>query len=110
MSVVTNVVFSYSIGEDDDIIKQVNRYFTDDLFGSIGLVSCDDITRAPLGWYGGSKMLETPLFIGSYNHLHLPDLLGHLRTIDWKHPEDVQLIVQEQDDNRFTILTLEDHE
>ncbi len=107
MSVVTNVVFSYSIGEDiSDRTKDVNRYFAP----LIGLVSCDNMDRAPRGWYGGTKMLETPLFIGSYNHLHLPDLLDHLRTIDWKYPEDVQLIVQEQDDNRFTILTLEDHE
>lgn len=104
MSLVTNVVFSYSIGEDDDIIKQVNRYFTDNPL--IGLVSCDDMNRTPLGWYGGTKMLETPLFIGSFNYLNLPDLLDHLRTIDWKYPEDVQLIVQEQDDNRFRIIHL----
>lgn len=39
--------------------------------------------QIPSHWYGRT------IAIGTFNHLDLDDLIGHLRTIDWPYPEDV---------------------
>jgi len=64
----------------------------------------------PSGWYGGTKFLETNLFIGAFNFLNKGKLLEHIRTIDFLSPEDVQLIIQEQEDTRFHIINVFDEE
>ena len=101
MSYVTNIVLSWSILEDDSKIEEVNTYFK---YNQRGFVSCGD-DSLPRGWYGGSKMLETPLFIGAFNYVGLEDLREHLRTITFEYPESVQLIIKDQDDDIFRIET-----
>jgi len=104
MSVVTNAILTYSILEQEDEtnrIGEVNKFFGE----SRGFVHCDTPTLER-GWYGGTKMLETNVAIGSFNHLRLNDFVEHLESIKWEEPQNVQLIVQEQDDERFRIITL----
>ena len=84
--------------EDESKIDQVNSFFPED---TRGFVSVEEPT--PKHWYGGTKMLETPLFIGAFNHLVLEDLIVWLKGIKWEEPENVQLIVKEQEDDRFSI-------
>ena len=109
MSEVTNLIISFSIMEDE-----ISRTLDLDLFFNNGrdfkVVSADyqadndkkgqDRQR----WYGGSKALETPLFIGAYNHLDLDGLIEHLKNIDWEEPENVQLIVKSQHSDKFKII------
>ena len=102
MSVVTNAILAFSIMEDEDKkYKEVNAYFED----SKGFVSCDD-KDLPSGWYGGNKMLETNVAIGSFNHFSIENFMNHLAKIHWKEPENVQLIAQEQEENKFKIISL----
>jgi hypothetical protein len=52
-------------------------------------------------------MLEASLVaIGAFNHLDLDALVKHLRTIDWPYPGDIQLIVREQEEDRFRIINI----
>ena len=81
MSVVTNIIIAFSASENED-------------------------SKLQKGWYGGTKNLEVNIFIGAYNHLNLNDLIQHMSTIDWEEPEDVQVIVKEQNDDRFRIINL----
>lgn len=105
MSVVTNVILSLGImneGPVDDPradVAAINAYFGD----ATGLVSLDD-PDLPRGWYGGSKMLEQPLYVGAFNYLDLDALVAHIRGLTFREPENVQLIVCEQDDDRFRII------
>jgi len=105
VSDVTNLIFALS-GTDDDLGKmhEVNTYFVDK--GTKPLVSVDD-ERLPRAWYGGSKYLETGLYLGAFNHLDLDEFIKHVRTISWRFPEKVQIIVKDQEDMKFTIIDLD---
>ena len=101
MSVVTNIIFTFSIMENDvKRISEVNTFF--DCKPLIGV----DSNALPSGWYGGSKMLETNIYVGAFNYLDLNAFISHIKTIKWKEPENVQLIVQGDNDEKFKIIDI----
>ena len=105
VSDVTNLIFALHIVDvDRGKMHEVNTYFVDK--GTKPLVSVDD-ERLPRAWYGGSKFLECGLYLGAFNHLDLDEFIKHVRTISWRLPECVQIIVKEQDDMKFTIIDLD---
>ena len=105
MSDVTNIIFALSIVDvDRGKMDEVNTYFVDK--GIKPLVSVKD-ERLPRAWYGGSKSLEAELYLGAFNHLDLDEFIKHVRTISWRFPESVQIIVKEQEDMKFTIIDLD---
>jgi hypothetical protein len=101
MSYVCNTILTFGILEDEKSrLLEVNRFFRNK-----GFVSCDD-EMLPAGWYGGGRMLETNICIGSFNYLDIGGLLGYLKEIKWEETENVQLILQNQDEVRFKIFDL----
>lgn len=100
MSLVTNCILSFCGAEEYERIEEVNSFFD-----CKPLTSCDD-ESLPRGWYGGTKMLETSIYIGAFNYLLRYDFLNHISTIGWEFPEDVQLLLQEQDDNCFAVFRI----
>jgi hypothetical protein len=104
MSLVTNVILRTPLlneNEKKHFSKKINSFFG----SSKGFVNCDD-EKLPIGWYGGTKMLEAELWIGSFNYLDLEGLVKHLKTIDWDigYEDWVQIIYQEQQDDKFSII------
>jgi hypothetical protein len=105
VSVVTNLILSIPCGEDEEQrIPEVNAFFDGSESGR----------RRPLArlhdseWrYGGTKYMEAELLMGAFNYFDLPAFMAHLRGIVWEYPEEVQVIVMEQDDAVWRILTLE---
>lgn len=91
MSVVSNCIFSFSSYEDDGIISEVNSYLLDAGRGEFVSVKAGNTHKI---WYGGTKVLETPLFIAAFNWLDEEGFIEHLKTIDWYDPESVQLIIK----------------
>ena len=107
MSEVTNLILSFSIGEDEEVrLKEVNSFRYRDL--EMNLVSADFNKNmdGSTAWYGGTKFLETPLYIGAFNHFDLDGFISHLKKINWDQPENVQVIVKGQWDEKFKILEL----
>ncbi|MFT3825135.1 MAG: hypothetical protein QM731_14525 [Chitinophagaceae bacterium] len=107
MSRVTNMIFSFSISEDEEErIKEVNAYQYRGL--QMNLISADfnKDTENRTVWYGGSKFLETPLYVGAFNYFDLEPFIEHFKTIKWEEPEYVQVIVKEQEENKFKILDI----
>lgn len=110
MSEVTNLIISFSVGEDEiSRIGKVNTFFNNGR--EFNIISADfERAKDWLGiekrekWYGGSKMLETPLYVGAFNSLDLEGLLEHMKALDWNEPENVQLIVKDQFSDKFKIL------
>lgn len=100
MSYVTNTILTFSILEGDsdhrDVLERVNAYFLKAVTGFI-IPSSD-------AWYGGTKVLERPTFFAAFNYLNLEKFVEHLRALDWKEPEEVQLIVCEEHDNEYRII------
>jgi hypothetical protein len=110
MSEVTNLVLSLGIfdahgaekyDEHGTKMAEVNRFFEP----VQGLTDVDS-SSLPRGWYGGSKMLEANLYVGAFNHLDLCRFITHLRSIKWEMPEQVQLFVKEQEDERFRLINV----
>jgi hypothetical protein len=99
MSEVTNVLLAFSILEDDDArIADVNAWLE---------ASCGHALKSV--WdnrdcYGGGKAMEAPLFAAALNYLPLDQFLAHLRTVRWKEPDCVQLILRGQHDDRWRII------
>jgi hypothetical protein len=89
----------HKLGPEYDRLETVNEYFGD----MEGLVSVHD-DRLPHHWYGGGKALEAELAIGAENHLDLNAFIQHLRSMEWAYNDLVQLVVKEDDDDRFRII------
>jgi hypothetical protein len=99
MSEVTNLLLAFSILEPEDVrIAAVNDW----------LVRNDQLPLKNV-WknsecVGGSKHMEAPLYAGAFNYLPLGELMAFLRTVPWSQPDEVQLIVNEQDDTRWRVI------
>lgn len=105
MSTVTNLILSHSILEDDNgaRIKEVNKFFERE--ETRGFVEAE----LPYEVYGGSKVLEAPIYIGAFNYLMEDEFLEYLRSeVNWEHPEEVQIIIKRQEDDLFSIINLSD--
>ncbi len=105
MSNVTNIILAIPIcDKTEKRIKEVNKFFGED---SCGFVD----KELPKECYGGGKMLEAIIFIGAFNYISLDDFIEYLKTkVNWdeEYKSDVQVIVQEQEDNRFRIINVFD--
>ena len=104
MSVVTNLLIAFSSGErEDEVLAQLRKYMHRGQ--AFNIVSVKNPALPP-SWYGGSKYLETGLLVGAYNHLDLTALLAFMQQMQWNDPEDVQLIVKEQETFKFRVIDL----
>jgi len=105
MSVVSNVIFSFSILEnnyekENDIfylnMEKINDWLEEHGYGVFS-VDVDIIS-------GGRKRLETPLFVAAFNHFNLKDFCDFVRSMTWEYPDFVQVIIQEQDADKFRLI------
>ena len=115
MSVVTNVILCLGLS-DEGKLERVNEFFSKEYqaahpstlscSGQQGFVDCCD-PSLPEGWYGGTKGLEACICIGAFNYFPLEVFLLYLqKNIDWEDPENIQVMVQRQDDNRFVLINV----
>ncbi|HEY7094962.1 MAG TPA: hypothetical protein VH393_17395 [Ktedonobacterales bacterium] len=102
MSVVTNAILHYHL-DYEEFLSRVNTFFPPNIRG---FVSVGD-KQLPEAWYGGSKYLECGLAIGAFNHLDLQALIEHICQIDYPQT-DTQLIIKEQEEERFKIINISD--
>lgn len=109
MSKVTNVILVADTFSGDWVTQRmepINAWLREHANAQY-LVHVDD-PELPVGWYGGSKMLECEMAIGAFNYLDLDAFLEFLRndpSLHWNQIEDgtTQLLVLGQDDTRFTL-------
>jgi hypothetical protein len=109
MSHVDNVILSFSILEKSQchedgsrtwlIMEDVNAWLLKEIAQRFG----PDIGGLADA-YGGSKWLETPLFVAAFNYLPEAELLGLLRTLPWEEPAEVQLMVKRQEGELFEMI------
>jgi len=103
MSHVTDTILSMSILEDwESRIKEVNKYFDDDVEDchTNGFVE----KELPHEVYGGHKVLQAYIFIGAFNYLGIDELIKHIKSISWESPENLQIILQDENDDKFRII------
>ena len=112
MSYVANLIVHFDEHREEDgleevtaiekaepaLIHGINSFF--ERHHERGLVSIN----AGGKWYGGSKVFEADVLIGAIQALDLNLLLIHLRSIRWRNPENVQVILKDQLDRKFKVL------
>ena len=102
MSKVTNLILIFSPGENrKEKEKQLDKYSQH--YEGFNIVSVENY-RLPRNWYGGNKNLESNVFIGAYNNFDLDRFVSFLREISWENPEDVQIVVKEEEDFVFKMI------
>ena len=106
MSLVTNCILHFSIIEDEaNRIKDINSFFDIPEHKQKPFVDIDD-PSLPFGWYGGSKRSKASLFYGAFNYLDLDSLCLYIKSIKFLEPDNVQLIIQRQTEDRFSIINV----
>jgi hypothetical protein len=114
MSVVTNAILHYKRSYGPDFLDQVNGFFKGQVNGFVSVEN----EQLPRHWYGGGKYLECELAIGAFNYLDVDGLIQHLCSLIGPHIgkdyeldyayEGLQLIVLEQEQQRFRVINITD--
>lgn len=105
MSHVTNALLAFSIMENQQELQPLIYEATTRMFEDDGRQQWKELSHN-YDAYGGSKALETPLYVAAFNYYNRPKLLEELAKIPWEFPKEVQLIVKEQEADYFHIYHL----
>lgn len=105
MSYVCDTLLTFSVLESEqERIIDVNKFFEDEK--GFVLLDCNSLPEQARYWYGGCKVFQNPLAVGAFNYLDLEGLKKHLYGIKWEHPESVQLIYCNENDELFNTWML----
>lgn len=98
MSFVTNAILSYSVSENDEArLAEVNAF--------PGFAERNQQFFELDKEVGGSKFLERPTCVSAFNHINPVAMVEWIFTEpNWEHPEDVQVLVCDQDADRYTMF------
>lgn len=107
MNRVTNLILSFSVAEDEEArLTEVNSFHYRHLQLDLVSVDYNKDWEKRTAWYGGTKFLEARLYVGALNHFDTQAFLDYLKQLTWEEPEDVQLIVKEEGDTKFNLLSI----
>jgi len=103
MSYVTNVLISCSILEEEmseperlggySNIIEINRWLEESGHGEFRYLSRHA---------GGKKVMEAEVWGAAFNYIRLEELIDFIRSLNWLHPRQVQLFIQDEDEDIFT--------
>jgi hypothetical protein len=88
MSDTTEVLLTHDILEPPGVVERLRSPFA----GAHGLQSLD-------------QPGVQPLWAAAYARLDLTDLIGHLSSIGWQYPENVQVLIKKEHDQRYQLWT-----
>ncbi len=108
MSLVTNLIVIFDVGENqDEILIQISKF---QYQGKSFNIKSVDSKHLPIGWYGGDKMLETGVLIGAYNYFPEKDFIKFLeKNVKWEFKESVLVLIMNDHDERFRFYTLSEN-
>ncbi|WKZ58226.1 MAG: hypothetical protein QY309_10130 [Cyclobacteriaceae bacterium] len=103
MSFVTTVILVFSGSEDEEErIREVNSFSYRNL--SLDIRSVESVNVEPFtAWYGGTKSIIGPIYIGSYNHFDVASFLAHLGTVKWDDPKYVQVLIRNENEWNYSL-------
>lgn len=102
MSNVTNLILTGFCSEDSHQgINKINEYLS-----SLGLAEGQMHQVDQHG--SNSKVMECCVWVGAFNYLYIDPLIDFMKTMreHWDYPEQLQLMIREQDDDRFRIVNI----
>lgn len=98
------------IGPDDTRLREINAFFATAAAGpnrGYGLMSLGKLEGHSELAVGGPHAFTVGMYLGAFTDLDLEAFLTHLRdNVPWERPEDVQVLVKGERDERFTLIAL----
>lgn len=105
MSWVTDVILIFNIAEeygDMELLNSIpaldniNAWLEDNEYGKLLNISESA---------GGSKPMQANVYGGAFNFLSLKidEFIKLVKTQQWREPENVQLLIQDEQDSKFTL-------
>lgn len=107
MSHVTNVMVAVGVdnwgsGDIPPGIVEMNKTLAKEASGQILLCIDESV--------GGLKNLEIPVFAAAFNYVPIDVIINAAVDVPWNNPQQVQLMICDQDDYLFTVKTVEEWE
>jgi hypothetical protein len=96
MSLIATIMLVTGCEEDDDRIPDLNDRLRDSGWD-------DWVFRQLADAFGGDK-IAAPIFGGAVKHFDLGELTGALRSIPWRKPGAVQVMLHNSVDFRWQLL------
>jgi hypothetical protein len=100
MSWVTNVILTaggQSDASPDEEIESVNRFLQADAAGGGGKFI--EVTDQA----GGYKYMECRVYVSAFNHANTDFILRAVQQASWRHRDNVQVFVKEQEEGQFRL-------
>lgn len=105
MSWVTNVILSHSCSDDPGFFPE-GQTPVEAVNGWLSRQDRHPLRAVDRRTFATGKVLECCLHIGAYNYLALADFLDAVAQAPWTVPEEVQVLIKEEDDVLFRMYTL----
>ena len=102
MSHVTNVIVTASIMEDEYSLDSYLLEVFPDRLVRVSDVHSPIYAKDESG-FGGSKNMETFVYMGAYNYLDVEGAVDILNAYDWIEPESALILMCEQEMNGFSV-------
>lgn len=102
MSTVTNLILVTGTWDGDDAVAYLNDYLSQEgvVSGSCRIAKVSDFVTNV-----STKSMEAEVFMAAANYLELEPFLEAFRSAPFEFPDDVVLLVKEQDDHIPTLYT-----
>lgn len=107
MSWVTDVILIFGVGEEYDekedliepvpALENINAWLEQGDYGQLLNIGAEA---------GGDKFMQANVYGGAFNFLKIDEFIQMVREQPWREPENVQLLIQDEDETRFTLHTI----
>ncbi|NEO83187.1 MAG: hypothetical protein F6J87_02835 [Spirulina sp. SIO3F2] len=106
MSWVTDILLIFSIGEffdeDEEPEKLLALATINDWLITNDFTSLTNLDQHVIG----GKGMQACVYGGAFNHFRTQDFIKVVKSQLWKQPQSVQLLIQDEDDEYFTMHTI----
>lgn len=111
MSHVTNIMVTVGIVEDEGPGTAIHALVAGPIAGSgrgdrFGNLTDGWVDRDWTPW-GGTKNPEATVLGGAFNHFDISAFLTWVVALPWEEPQHVRIMVQDQDDDHFTVYAID---
>lgn len=93
MSHIVNVIVITSVDDASQGMSLLNKYIVNECRSEFVKAS----------HYVFGRNMECDIFIAAANYLKIPYFIEFFYHIQWQYPDEVQLMIKDQDDLRFSV-------
>jgi hypothetical protein len=100
MSSVSNLILHVADSRDERLTELLDDWMAARKHGVFMPVGDD--------YYNGPKAFEALVYIATANYLNKDEFLAMFRSLPWRDPSNVQMLIKGQHDGRFSVYSVVD--